>query len=238
MATTCTTTAPFRASRYGRLRRGGRPRFVAVFFDFDGVLIDSDRLWWSVIDDVLESRSLPRSKESARRRGLRLEDVIGGLGIGDEQIVRSVAAEVRRIAEPSIADQPLMEGAVETICDLSAADVVLGVVSSSNSILLERVLRRNAVRNHFDVLVGGERVTKGKPAPDGYRLAAQEIKADPARCCAVEDSSDGMEAAEKAGMHIVHFTQEVGTADSSRAVRRGHAVVTTLHGLRDIVLGS
>jgi HAD superfamily hydrolase (TIGR01509 family) len=237
MAVLRTSTAEFLASRCGPVRRGRRPQIVAVLFDFDGVLIDSDDLWWSKIDEVLISRSLPRSEESARRRGLRLEDAIRGLGIGDEQIVQSVAAEVRRIAEPLIEDESLMEGAVETISDLSAAEVVLGVVSSSNSTLLDRVLRRNGVRSHFAVLVGGDRVERAKPAPDGYRLAAQEIMVDPGRCCAVEDSSEGMEAAERAGMQVVHFKREAGITDGSCAMLPGRAVVTSLHGLRDIVLG-
>lgn len=209
---------------------------AAVFFDFDGVLIDSDPLWWSVIDEVLERRSiLPSKKRSNRPRGLKLEEAIKSQGVCNRRTRRSIAAEVRRIAEPRIAQMSLMEGAVEAICEIGDSDVPLGVVSSSHTMLLEQVLQWNAIRSRFSVLVGGDRVRRGKPAPDGYLLAARELEVNPEHCCAVEDTSNGVDAAARAGMYAICLAH--GTVDAGcNGPHRHSATVGTLRDLPEVVL--
>jgi beta-phosphoglucomutase-like phosphatase (HAD superfamily) len=67
--------------------------------------------------------------------------------------------------------------------------------------VVDAVLGRLDVR--FDVIISGADVTHAKPDPEGYLLAAAKLGAEPRRCIALEDSPNGVAAAEKAGFRVV-----------------------------------
>jgi HAD superfamily hydrolase (TIGR01509 family) len=186
-------------------------RFGAVFFDFDGVLVIFD--WWSIIEQVLRRHGL----EIVRREdGLRLEDAIA-LQIpesapGHEELRASVVDEVREESLPLIERTPLTDrdGILEVIRQLRGRGIKVGVVSSSTSEQLRRVLQKNGLLEGLAVLVGGddEEVARGKPAPDCYEVAARRAQIRRSRCCAVEDSPNGIRAAKAAGMYVIQFAGE------------------------------
>ncbi len=76
----------------------------------------------------------------------------------------------------------------------------LGLASSSNRPLIDRVLELSGLARWFRVTVSSEEVARGKPAPDVYLEAARRLGVDPARAAAVEDSHNGIRAARAAGM--------------------------------------
>jgi HAD superfamily hydrolase (TIGR01509 family) len=164
-----------------------------------------------------------------------VEEAIAHLIGNDELLVKSISEDVKRLAEARIVDEPLADGAVEVIHEVSAADVTLGVVSSSHSALVEKVLQAKSVRNHFSVLVGGDRVKKGKPAPDSYILAAEEAGVLPAGCCAVEDSATGILAAAKAGVYVVQYARPSEIIDDDTKRHIG-TVVSRLNSVIEVVL--
>ncbi len=180
--------------------------FKALFLDFDGVLVDSEPIWWDIIDDVARAQKLVASEGHVERRsGIRVRDTIATLVQNNDPLVESMTKEVFAVGEARLASTPLAKGAIEAIQQFWNAGVVLGLVSSSNSAFLEHMLQTNAVLQYFSVLVGGDHVERGKPAPDGYLLAASEVGVTPRLCCAVEDSSPGILAAAAAEMYVVHF---------------------------------
>ena len=85
----------------------------------------------------------------------------------------------------------------------SPRTLTLGVASSSNRPLIEVVLERAGIAEHFAAVVSSEEVARGKPAPDVYLEAARRLGVAPARCAAVEDSSNGIRAAHAAGMRVI-----------------------------------
>jgi HAD superfamily hydrolase (TIGR01509 family) len=214
-----------------------KPAFGALLLDFDGVLIDSEPIWWAIIDEVAQSRQLlAAGGQVERRSGVRVQDTIASLVGDDRRLVEALTREVFVTGEARLAGHPLMEGAAEAIREISMAGVVLGLVSSSNSTFLEYVLRANGIREHFSVLVGGDRVERGKPAPDCYLLAAREAGVHPSHCCAVEDSPTGILAAVAAGMYVVQFESRPPAADAA-VDSHVQAVVSTFAALADIVFG-
>lgn len=208
--------------------------FHAILFDFDGVLIDSEPVWWDVIEEVAHARSLvPEDGHVEQRSGIRVRDTIAGLVGNNDQLVDSVTSEVFAIGEERLSNIGLADGAIETIQMIFRSEIPLGLVSSSNTVFLERILRANAVRPHFSVVIGGNRVKHGKPAPDGYLLAAREIGVSAGDCCAVEDSPNGILAAAAAGMNVVHYGNvKVSDPEARRSI---HATASTFGELAKIL---
>jgi HAD superfamily hydrolase (TIGR01509 family) len=122
-----------------------------------------------------------------------------GLTESPEEINAEV---VRRMLARYREDLPLLDGAVAAVHRL-AAEFPLGVASSSNRPLIETVLESTGTAELFAAVVSSEEVARGKPAPDVYLEAARRLGVEPARCTAVEDSSNGIRAAHAAGMRVL-----------------------------------
>ena len=178
----------------------------AVVFDMDGVLIDSERVWDEIREELAQERGGSWHERVQRdMMGMSslewsryMHDVIR-LPEPPEEINEEV---VRRLAERYRQELPLVEGAREAVERL-ATRWPLAVASSSNRPIIDLVLKLSGLAPFFRATVSSEEVPRGKPAPDVYREAARQLGADPARCVAVEDSHNGILAARAAGMRVV-----------------------------------
>jgi HAD superfamily hydrolase (TIGR01509 family) len=178
----------------------------AVVFDLDGLLIDSEHLWDEVREQLAHERG-GRWHPGAQRDMMGMSspewsrymhDEIG-LAEAPEEINRLV---VERMLERYAQELPLLEGAVEAVARL-AARWPLGLASSSNRPLIDRVLETAGLAPYFHATVSSEEVARGKPAPDVYLEAARRLGVRPEDCLAVEDSENGIRAAKAAGMRVV-----------------------------------
>jgi beta-phosphoglucomutase len=106
-----------------------------------------------------------------------------------------------------------MDGAVELIDALAAAGFRLAVGSSGPPENVALTLERLARAARFGALVTGRDVTRGKPDPQVFLIAAERLGATPARCIVVEDAPVGVAAAHAAGMASVAL---VGTVAAER----------------------
>jgi HAD superfamily hydrolase (TIGR01509 family) len=179
---------------------------IAVVFDLDGVLVDSEPLW----DEVREALAHQRGghwHEGAQRDMMGMSspewsrymhDRIG-LAESPEEINRLV---VERMLERYAAGPPWLADAVETVRRL-AADFVLGLASSSNREIIDRVLEAGGIADCFRATVSSEEVAAGKPAPDVYLEVARRLGVDRHECTAIEDSHNGIRSAKAAGMRCV-----------------------------------
>ena len=178
----------------------------AVVFDLDGVVVDSEQVW----DDVREQLAHERGGAwhddaqtdmmgmSSPEWSRYMHEVIGLPESPDE-----INAEVvRRLLARYDESLPLLDGAVEAVRRLAPA-FTLGVASSSNRPVIERVLDRAGIADLFAATVSSEEVARGKPAPDVYLEAARRLGVDPARATAIEDSANGIRSAHAAGMRVL-----------------------------------
>jgi HAD superfamily hydrolase (TIGR01509 family) len=182
----------------------GRP--VAVVFDMDGVLVETEQVWAAVREQLVRERGgrwVPEahtammgmsSPEWSRYLAREL-----GVPMTPEAINREV---VERIAASYAADLPLLDGAVEVV-EALAERWPLGLASSSNRPVIDQVLELAGLAGCFRATVSSEEVARGKPAPDVYLEAAARLGVDPAGCVAVEDSASGLRSAAAAGMRVV-----------------------------------
>jgi HAD superfamily hydrolase (TIGR01509 family) len=171
-------------------------------FDMDGVLVDSEPLWfraetavmarlggsWAEGDQhVLVGGSMAVTVAYLLERGPRAAD----------------PADVERWLVDSMAEMlssgplPVMPGARELVEQVSAAGLPYALVTSSERVIMDAVL--SGFGAAFPVTVCADDVSACKPDPEGYLLAAAKLSVEPARCIVIEDSLNGVAAAEAAG---------------------------------------
>jgi HAD superfamily hydrolase (TIGR01509 family) len=115
----------------------------------------------------------------------------------------AINREVVRLMEEGYARElPLLPGAREAVAAL-AKHWPLGLASSSNREIIDLALRLAGFDGAFAVTISSEEVARGKPAPDVYIEAARRLDARAEACVAIEDSANGLRAANAAGMAII-----------------------------------
>jgi HAD superfamily hydrolase (TIGR01509 family) len=188
-----------------------RRRLEAVFFDLDGVLVDSERAWDAARRAVVEQAGRSwRDGATEATMGMSapewsryLHDELGvpiaPVEISDRVVARLLAGYEQRL--------PLLPGAVGAVTRLAAC-WPLGLASSANRPVIDAVLNLSGLAGSFATTVSGDDVARGKPAPDIYLAAARQLGVDAVRSAAVEDSSNGLRAAAAAGMLVVAVPNE------------------------------
>lgn len=183
----------------------------AVVFDFDGLMVDTE---WVIYETV-------RAAFAAHGHELGVEAWSTVVGINDSSddtwwATLCLAAGVEGFDEQdylraydaqdrSNRDHlPLLPGVEVLIDGLTAAGVPIGIASSSSTAWLERHISRFGLLDRFGTMVGADSVNGvGKPAPDVYLRACDDLGADPSLSVAIEDSAHGATSAKAAGMVVV-----------------------------------
>jgi HAD superfamily hydrolase (TIGR01509 family) len=179
---------------------------VAVVFDLDGVIVDSEQVWDEVREAYVRETGGTYTDESARdMMGMSspewsryMAEALRVPGTPEEINAAIVERMLARYGEAP----PLLPGAVEAVRRIGAS-LPLAIASSSNRELIDVVLRASGLAADFRATVSSEEVPRGKPWPDVYLAAARRLGVDPARCGAVEDSHNGIRSAKAAGMRVV-----------------------------------
>jgi HAD superfamily hydrolase (TIGR01509 family) len=201
----------------------------AVFFDFDGVIADSEPLHLKAYQAVLsaEGIDLPRSDYYARYLGY---DDVGlfvalaqdrGIQLSDGKVAEWVSAKSRIIEELLSTGSALFPGAA-TCVRTFAARVPIAVASGALEPEIVLVLEHSGLRDCFTAIASASDGVRGKPAPDLYLLAIAKLQdrlattINPKACIAIEDSHWGLEAARGAGLRCVAVTHTYPAAELGR----------------------
>lgn len=208
---------------------------VAVLFDMDGLLIDSERLALASVSHAAQqiSHDIPdavahRLIGLGRDNGSRV--LTAALG-EDFPVLRFWDAWYADYQLRVAAGVPAKSGATHALEALADAGVACAVATSTETALARHKLEKAGLLAHFTVVVGRDAVTNGKPAPDLYLHAARQLGADPALCWAFEDSLPGLTAAVASGarthwvpdiahIHADDLPQGVETVDSLHQICR------------------
>ena len=189
------------------------PRFDAILFDCDGVLVDSEpivnRLIWEMLIELGIDISLEDSIQRFLGKAIREElDAIAEMRgaplppnwLSTFQARRNVLLEAEVEAVPHIG---------HAIDVLSRLGLPMAVASGADRMKVELQLNRTGLIEHFqptDVRIfSATEVARSKPAPDGYLLAASSLGVSPSRCLVIEDSPTGVTAGHAAGMTVLAY---------------------------------
>ncbi|MES9523462.1 HAD family hydrolase [Streptomyces capoamus] len=187
-------------------RTGEGSALQAVLLDMDGTLVDTEGFWWDVEVEVFASlghtlddtwRHVVVGGPMTRSAGFLIEATGADITLAELTVLLNQGFE-DRIGQTL----PLMPGATRLLAELHAYEVPTALVSASHRRIIDRVLSVLGP-HHFALSIAGDEVSRTKPFPDPYLLAAAGLGADPARCAVVEDTATGVAAAEAAGCRVV-----------------------------------
>lgn len=179
-----------------------------VVFDCDGVLVDSEMLSCRLESELLNQLGVPLSTEQVRDQyiGLSYESMVNEIfaGHGVRLPDDFQAVSVERFLNAIETELVVVSGIDELIREIT---LPICVASSSPLDRIERSLEVTGLLQHFsERIFSSQMVTRGKPAPDLFLLAASECGVAPERCLVVEDSPFGVQGAVAAGMQVIGFT--------------------------------
>jgi beta-phosphoglucomutase len=186
---------------------------LAVIFDMDGVLIDSYDAHFAGWKAMYDELGLGYTEaDFAADFGRTSRDILFrrfGNQLADARI-RELDERKEALFRDSLRKHfTAMDGAIDLIDALSTAGFRVGVGSSAPPENIELCLEMLGRRTKIAAMVTGKDVTRGKPDPQVFQMAAKRLEVDPAHCAVVEDAVHGIEAANRAGMKSVALT---GTA--------------------------
>jgi HAD superfamily hydrolase (TIGR01509 family) len=210
----------------------------AVLFDLDGVIIDSEPVWEQVRRKVVAEHGGHWAPDAQQRlmgmstgEWARYLGTVLGVGLPPETIAALVIERMEALYREQV---PLLPGAVGAIRRL-AAHWPLGLASSSPPVLIDAVLDAAGLRDSFTAVMSTEQVPRGKPAPDIYLAVAAQLGRPPGSCAAVEDSTNGLRAADAAGMQVIAIPNARYPPDPS-VLRTARLVLTSLPQLTPEVI--
>ena len=172
----------------------------------DGVLIDSEPLHFIVANELLADFGGLSREENEAFIGTTTEffwdTLIPRRGLPETRAyyeARYDEAVLRILRQP----WPAAPGVVELVARLHGLGIRLALASSAKRTWIDATLESIGLAGTFEAIVAGDEVTRGKPDPEIYTLAATRLALAPDRCLAIEDSPNGALSARRAGMAVL-----------------------------------
>ena len=198
----------------------------AIFWDNDGVLVDTEHLYFEATRRVLASVGVPLTEEDYRE--LFLVQGRGAWHLAEAREVQALKQRRNALYAELIADAPCTLPGVLDVVSALRARYRMGVVTSSRRDHFEIIHRGTGLLPYFDFVVTADDCPRTKPCPDPYLRAIEASGVNPAAGVAVEDSERGLEAATAAGLRCVIVPSRLTRAQTfDGALRR-------LESIRDL----
>ncbi|WP_282699963.1 HAD family phosphatase [Streptomyces sp. CC219B] len=202
------------------------PGHLAVIFDLDGTLVDSEPNYYEAGRQLLAEHGVPDFSwaEHERYVGIStLETVTSwkaryGLRASVEELLAAKNRRYLDLARSATRAYPQMRKFVEL---LAGEGVPMAVASGSSREAIDAVLAGTGLDAHLHTVVSADEVERGKPAPDVFLEAARRLGAAPGDCVVLEDAAPGAAAAHAAGMRCIAIPYVAAQADAPEFATAG-----------------
>jgi HAD superfamily hydrolase (TIGR01509 family) len=189
-----------------------RKNIKAIFWDNDGVLVDTERLFFSATRQILAKVGITLTKEMFIQfmliQGKGAWHLAEEKGISPEAIVQLRKERDYLYADLLSREHTLIDGAVEVLEALSDR-YVMGIVTSSKKAHFEIIHKSTGILKYFDFVLTGNDYIKFKPDPEPYLLAVEKSGFTKKECVAIEDSERGLISAKSAGICCIVIPSEL-----------------------------
>jgi beta-phosphoglucomutase len=213
----------------------------AYITDFDGVMVDSEPLHFRGFAEILAAENVTLTREAYFSVYLGLDDhdcfqAIArdqGKALSEDRLAEMIDAKSAFMQDLMARDIQALPGSTQLLVAAREADIPLAICSGGLRAEVELASRAVGIWDHFLTAVTARDVVCGKPDPEGYTKALDELREitgrdlQASRCVVTEDSPAGVAAAKAAGMNVIAVT------NSYPAIALGAAdhIVDTLEGL-------
>ena len=208
-----------------------------AIFDMDGLLFDTERLyqdsWVQTAADFGQTPDPNFPKAICGTSGEHSLEVIRAHypAVDAEAFLAHGVAWVQQQVAQGAPEKP---GVHEILTYLRGCGVKLAVASSSGRAMIEGNLRHAGILELFDAVVSGDEITRGKPEPDIFLLAADKIGCAPQDCYVFEDGFNGVRAGAAAGCATIMIPDLMQPDETLRALCAGvyPSLLAALEGIR------
>jgi beta-phosphoglucomutase family hydrolase len=204
----------------------------AILWDLDGVIVNSMEYHYEAYREVLAPRGKDLSREEYLQNliGLRnyviLRRVLGALSDSEVRDLAEQKEEAfRRRVKGNVKALP---GAEQLARRAKEAGLKQAIVSSTPCANIEVMLKSLELWELFDAIVGEEDATRGKPDPEGFLIAAEQLEVPPEQCVVIEDAPEGIAAGKAGGMRCIG----VATTRPPERLSEADLVVESLEDVR------
>ena len=179
----------------------------ALFWDNDGVLVDTEKLYFQATREILETVGIDLTEALFRqislREGRSAFELAGRQGIAPEAIEGLVEERNRRYTDLVHGGVQIMDGVVEALRALQGR-VAMGIVTSCRRGHFEAIHQGTGeLLSYFDFVLAREDYGLSKPDPEPYRTALAKVGLPAEACLAIEDSPRGLVSAVGAGLRCI-----------------------------------
>jgi len=200
----------------------------AVIWDMDGVIADTAQYHLKGWQIVFRKRGANYTEEDFRRNtGKRSDSIIksvlgGGIAQGEIMaIIREKDETFRQLLGQNIRPFP---GVLKLITSLKEHGFKIAIASSAPMENIQLITQSLKIHNRFDAIISGWEVTKGKPDPQTFLLAAEKLGVEAEDCIVIEDAISGVTASKRADMRCIAVTNTT----SREELREADLIIDTL----------
>lgn len=187
----------------------------AVLMDFDGVIVDTESVWFEIYQEWFKTNY---------QYELTIQDYLTCVGANSTHLFQFLENELSTTIDQDQFNQdctdefvkkssslPLMDGVISFIKDVKNIPLKLSIATSATLKKPFYHLKRHHLLDEFDTITSAELVTNIKPAPDLFLKSAEILGVNPSECLVIEDSKNGMIAAQAAGMKCIFVPNRITT---------------------------
>jgi HAD superfamily hydrolase (TIGR01509 family) len=178
----------------------------AIVFDMDGLMIDSEKVYWAVGFEMarefgkeLSTQTLGKMMGRSPRRSMEI--YAGDLGL-TQPVAELLEERERRVKQSLQRGVDPMPGLFEVLDEFKTR-YKLAVATSAPMYLVDVIFERLGLRRYFDAIQTSDDVINGKPDPEIYLKAMARLGIPPADCAVLEDSSNGALAGKRSGAYTI-----------------------------------
>ena len=187
-----------------------------AIFDMDGTLLDTEKYytqgWIETADKFNVERKPALASAMSGSASTDMPAIMKRFypNVDAKKYVEMVREFVK---EKSAEEIKLMSGVKEMLDYFKSKNILMAVASSSLKSVVEQNLERTGIRDYFNVVIGGDEITNGKPAPDIFIKAAEGLNLSSKDCYIFEDSFNGIRAGHASGATTIMIPDQVQPSD-------------------------
>ena len=185
-------------------------RKKAVIWDMDGIIVDSAQYHLKAWQIIFRKKGVSYTEEdfwrnTGKRNDSIIRNVLGGKMTQNEiaAIIQEKGETFRQLMGQNIRPFP---GVLKLITSLKEHGFKIAIASSAPMENIQLITRSLQLHNRFDAIITGWEVTRGKPDPQTFLLAAEKLGVEAERCIVIEDAISGVTASRRAGMPCIAVT--------------------------------